>query len=138
MLRQTPFCKPSNLEQILDFFWSYTAISRICWGYLRPPECDPKAAGIRAWAKSEKICRLYVWTIEEAAYFSSSFTISPCPNKTLTVTIDGAGMVQEQMGKNCNIFAGRTYNDVKNFWSTRKKRLERMLQTPTISQENNG
>ncbi|KAI3972138.1 hypothetical protein MKW92_006383, partial [Papaver armeniacum] len=29
-------------------------------------------------------------------------------------------MVQEQMGKNCNIFSGRTYNNVKNFWSTRK------------------
>lgn len=26
---------------------------------------------------------------------------------------------------------GRTDNDVKNFWSTRRKRLERILQTPT-------
>ncbi|KAI3905192.1 hypothetical protein MKX01_017438 [Papaver californicum] len=28
---------------------------------------------------------------------------------------------------------GRTDNDVKNFWSTRQKRLERILQTPTVS-----
>ncbi|KAI3918744.1 hypothetical protein MKX01_042064 [Papaver californicum] len=35
---------------------------------------------------------------------------------------------------------GRTDNDVKNFWSTRQKRLARILQTPTVSksQKNNG
>ncbi|XP_062165029.1 transcription factor DUO1-like [Alnus glutinosa] len=34
---------------------------------------------------------------------------------------------------------GRTDNDVKNFWSTRRKRLERILQTPSPnSQKNKG
>lgn len=35
---------------------------------------------------------------------------------------------------------GRTDNDVKNFWSARRKRLERILQTPPTpkSQKNKG
>ena len=34
---------------------------------------------------------------------------------------------------------GRTDNDVKNFWSARRKRLERILQSPTSkSQKNKG
>lgn len=35
---------------------------------------------------------------------------------------------------------GRTDNDVKNFWSSRRKRLERMLQKPPTSKphKNNG
>ena len=34
---------------------------------------------------------------------------------------------------------GRTYNYVKNYWSARRKRLERILQTPTSkSQKNKG
>lgn len=35
---------------------------------------------------------------------------------------------------------GRTDNDVKNFWSSRRKRLERMLQRPLPSkpQKNKG
>ncbi|KAK9120826.1 hypothetical protein Syun_018443 [Stephania yunnanensis] len=35
------------------------------------------------------------------------------------------------MGKNASYLPGRTDNDVKNFWSTRQKRLARILKTPT-------
>ncbi|KAF8412438.1 hypothetical protein HHK36_000402 [Tetracentron sinense] len=52
----------------------------------------------------------------------------------------GKGRFGNKWARIATYLTGRTDNDVKNFWSTRQKRLARILQTPSPpkSQKNNG
>lgn len=53
------------------------------------------------------------------------------------VVIELQAQFGNKWAKIATYLQGRTDNDVKNFWSTRRKRLERILQTPPQKSQKN-
>ncbi|XLU28429.1 hypothetical protein S245_064495, partial [Arachis hypogaea] len=49
------------------------------------------------------------------------------------LVIELQGQFGNKWAKIATYLEGRTDNDVKNFWSSRRKRIERMLRKPSIT-----
>lgn len=84
---------------------------------------------------------IYAYVADEKRMFLSKRTHSGCKfsAEEERVVIELQAHFGNKWAKIATYLSGRTDNDVKNFWSTRRKRLERILQTsPPNSQQNKG
>lgn len=113
----------------LSYFLSFLFLYWLYWvGYLKI------FLGYGFWCLWILVLYLRSCDFKECAYLCRGCKFSADEER---VVIELQAQFGNKWAKIATYLEGRTDNDVKNFWSTRRKRLERILQTPPQKSQKN-